>query len=514
MALDFVTLLVLNLIVDVINLAAMALLWRRHRNRYDGLGYWTAAMAVHVPGIAIVLARADLPLFFPAVLANGLLMSSTILMLMGFQRFTGIVTRQTHNIAIFAAYLLSLQYFSAVAPSIDARNICSSTLILVVNAQTCWLLFRKVPARMRRITAYAGLLMACYVAVSLVRIGILAAASREQAALGAGVADSVAIAGYIALHICLIIALSLTIVRRLTDDVLANEEKFAKAFELAPYALIITRGDDGRVVEVNAGFTGMFGLDRAGALGRTLPELLPPPVGGPALAAEALAAAGRGEKREITALRRSGEVMTGQLVSEDIVIDGQPHVLSTIDDVTEETRLRRRLEELAATDSLTGLPNRRRFAERFGIALPNARRHRTRMAVMSMDLDRFKSVNDSLGHAAGDAVLVEAARRLTENLRKADVVARFGGDEFVVLLTEVGGVADAARVAEKIVAAFRRPFEVQGRQVSLTASLGVAVYPDHGESLEVLLRCSDEALYATKQAGRDGVRMAGAEATG
>jgi diguanylate cyclase (GGDEF)-like protein/PAS domain S-box-containing protein len=506
MALDFVTLLVLNLIVDVINLAAMTLLWFRHRHRYRGLGYWTAAMAVHVPGIAIVLARAELPLFFPAVLANGLLMSSTILMLMGFQRFTGIVTRQTHNVAIFAAYLLSLHYFSAFVPSIDARNICSSTLILVVNAQTCWLLFRKVPVRMRRITAYAGLLMASYVAVSLVRIGILAASFRAAEPLGSGVADSVAIAGYIALHICLIIALSLTIVRRLTDDVLANEEKFAKAFELAPYALIIARRDDWRVVEVNAGFSGMFGLGRAEALGRTLPELLPPPGGG-LLPVQAFAAADRGEKREITALRRSGEVMTGQLVSEDIVIDGQPHVLSTIDDVTEESRLRRRLEELAATDSLTGLPNRRRFAERFGIALQNARRHRTRMAVMSMDLDRFKSVNDSLGHAAGDAVLVEAARRLTGSLRQADVVARFGGDEFVVLLTEVGGLEDAAGVAEKIVTAFRRPFELPGRQVSLTASLGLAVYPDYGEGLEVLLRRSDEALYATKRAGRDGYRV-------
>jgi len=512
MGLDFVTLLVLNLIVDIINLAAMTLLWFRHRNRYEGLGYWTAAMVVHVPGIAIVLARADLPLFFPAVLANGLLMSSTILMLMGFQRFTGVVTSQKHNVAIFAAYLLSLYYFSAFVPSIDARNICSSALILVINAQTCWLLFRKVPVRMRRITAYAGLLMACYVVVSLVRIAILAIFSREPETLGAGVADSVAIAGYIALHICLIIALSLTIVRRLTDDVLANEEKFAKAFELAPYAMIITRRDDGRVVEVNAGFSGMFGLGRAEALGRTLPELLPTPGGGPPLVVEAFAAAGRGEKREVQALRKSGEPMIGQLVSEEISINGEAHVLSTINDITEESRLTQRLAELAATDSLTGLANRRYFYERFEFARLNAVRHGARMAVLSMDLDRFKSVNDSLGHSAGDAVLVEAARRLTACLRQVDMVARFGGDEFVILLTEVHGGEDAALVAEKIVTAFRRPFDVQGRQAAITVSLGIAVYPDHGESLEDLLKRSDEALYAAKRAGRDGVSVAGAAA--
>ncbi len=155
-------------------------------------------------------------------------------------------------------------------------------------------------------------------------------------------------------------------------------------------------------------------------------------------------------------------------------------------------------------DSLTGLPNRRFFCERFEIARLETRRSQNHMAVLSIDLDRFKSINDGLGHAAGDDVLVEAAGRLTECLRKVDVVARFGGDEFVVLLPDVGGIEDACRVAEKIVETFRRPFDVLGTALALSVSIGIAVYPDHGQELDILLKGSDEALYRAKNAGHDG----------
>ncbi|MBF0529375.1 MAG: GGDEF domain-containing protein, partial [Deltaproteobacteria bacterium] len=211
-----------------------------------------------------------------------------------------------------------------------------------------------------------------------------------------------------------------------------------------------------------------------------------------------------GQSLEVHTLRKSGEAMIGQYSSEALVINGEECILSSIKDVTEESQMRQKLLDLATKDTLTNLPNRRLFYERFAIARLNAERRRFRMAVMSVDLDKFKAVNDGFGHAVGDAVLVEAAQRFLDCLRKVDVVARFGGDEFVILLTEIHEVEDAVHVANKVVAAFRKPFDALERRVEISSSIGIAIFPDHGIDLEELLRISDEALYQTKEAGRDG----------
>jgi len=343
------------------------------------------------------------------------------------------------------------------------------------------------------------------VATSLGRIAILTMLPPESGLARAGLADSVSVTSYLSLHIGLMISLAMTLTRRLLDEVLAQEEKFAKAFHSSPYALIIARREDDRIIEVNDGFSDIFGYSRQEALGRTLAELRLLPAGSPSQAhGYELTAPGDGKRREIHVARKSGEPMVGQLSSETLVINGEECVLSSIADITEESLLKRKLQELAVKDSLTGLPNRRFFYERFEIARHDAERRRTRMAVLSIDLDRFKSVNDGLGHAAGDAVLVEAAGRLTGCLRKVDVVARFGGDEFVVLLPEIDDINDASQVAGKIVEKFRAHFDVKGTSLAISASIGFAIYPDNGQDLTVLLKCSDEALYHVKRAGRDG----------
>jgi len=509
MILDFQTLLTLNFIVNVINFVAMALLWKRYGERYAGVSFWTHAMAVHVVGIGLIVFRGSLPLLISSVLANAFLMSSTILMFAGFQRFTGTVVRQTQNYIAFVLYVLLLYYYSTYEPRIEYRNICGAALIIFIDAQTCRLLFWKVSARMRQITFYAGVVMACYVVASMVRIVILLSFPRESAVLWSGLADSVSVTSYIALHICMIFALFLTIVRRLMDDVSANEAKFVTAFHLAPYGLVIARHGDLGVVEVNKGFCEIFGYSREEALGRPVMELLGvPDACDMPLGGAPFRGMGRGEKSELCTTRRHGEPLIGEIMSEEVAINGERYVLATINDITKESRLKKQLEELATRDSLTGLPNRRFFYEQFSLATLQAQRHRTRLAVMSLDLDQFKAVNDGLGHAAGDAVLIEAACRLSGCLRKIDLVARFGGDEFVVLLTDVSEVEDCVHVAQKIIRRFREPFEVQGRRLTTTASLGIALYPEHGQSLEELLNQSDAALYKTKQSGRDGYHIA------
>ena len=166
------------------------------------------------------------------------------------------------------------------------------------------------------------------------------------------------------------------------------------------------------------------------------------------------------------------------------------------------------LEALALHDPLTGLPNRRLLTDRMMVALANARRNKGAMAVVFIDLDGFKAVNTTLGHAAGDALLKMVAQRLVESLREVDTAARLGGDEFVVTLANVGGIEDAALVTQKLIEAVSRPYDLDGRKVTVTASAGIAVCPEHGADPGVLMNLADLALYEAKRRGRNCYRIA------
>lgn len=161
------------------------------------------------------------------------------------------------------------------------------------------------------------------------------------------------------------------------------------------------------------------------------------------------------------------------------------------------------LRSLAYHDDLTGLPNRSLYYDRLGLAIRHSSREKSRLAVLFLDLDGFKAVNDSLGHPSGDRLLVELADRIRGSVRAEDTVARLGGDEFIVLLPHVTGAADAARVAAKILDALRVPFLLDGREVSIGASVGVAVFPDDGLSAEDLVRKADREMYRAKDHRRD-----------
>jgi diguanylate cyclase (GGDEF)-like protein/PAS domain S-box-containing protein len=172
-------------------------------------------------------------------------------------------------------------------------------------------------------------------------------------------------------------------------------------------------------------------------------------------------------------------------------------------DVTELRETQDRLEQLARIDSLTGLPNRRQFDERIADGMARARRLGRSMAVMFLDIDHFKSINDSLGHAGGDAVLREFARRLLDSVRITDTVARLAGDEFVLLLEGMTSLADLDALADKVVASIRPAFDVAGNARAITTSAGIAVYDGSAIDAPGLLAQADRALYRAKQTGRD-----------
>ena len=167
----------------------------------------------------------------------------------------------------------------------------------------------------------------------------------------------------------------------------------------------------------------------------------------------------------------------------------------------------RALESLALHDPLTGLPNRRLLMDRLSLAIAHARRNKGNVAVMYLDLDGFKQINDTLGHDAGDTLLSLVAARLVGTVRQVDTVARVGGDEFVIALSELSHGKDVAELVSKVIEAVSQPYSIQGHGMNLTVSVGVSVYPTHGENVEALMKNADMALYEAKRSGKNDYRI-------
>jgi diguanylate cyclase (GGDEF)-like protein/PAS domain S-box-containing protein len=183
------------------------------------------------------------------------------------------------------------------------------------------------------------------------------------------------------------------------------------------------------------------------------------------------------------------------------------HVVGTVLDITPRKRAEDHLAYQSNYDELTGLPNRKLLADRLRQAMLQAQHGGTQLAVLYVDLDRFKAINDTLGHAAGDRFLRMVAPRLIEAVRETDTVARSGGDEFVIVLPDLASVRDAARSAERIIEAFGRPVPFEGRELYSSASIGISIFPDDGESPEELIRNADAALNRAKSGGNGKYRF-------
>jgi diguanylate cyclase (GGDEF)-like protein/PAS domain S-box-containing protein len=286
-----------------------------------------------------------------------------------------------------------------------------------------------------------------------------------------------------------------------------------RALASSSNGIMITRSDedDHSIVYVNPAFERITGYSADEVMGMEGRFLVRDDLAQPDL--EHIRSALR-EKREGSATlrnyRKDGSLFWNELhiaPVHDLAGGATTHFVSIINDISERVRYQHALEYQANHDSLTGLANRNLLGDRIEQAIAWAKRNNHVMGVMLLDLDHFKLINDASGHSAGDALLKEVANRLMACVRETDTVARLGGDEFVIILTDLPQPGDVDQIAEKILSTLSRPTEIAGREVFVTASIGVSLYPRDGDHGEILLRYADMAMYRVKEHGRNSVRQ-------
>ena len=250
----------------------------------------------------------------------------------------------------------------------------------------------------------------------------------------------------------------------------------------------------------------LFGYpDHRALLGRSIVELYDPPEQVRLVTMIFPVVKERGRWRgEASGMRRDGGLFPQEISL--TALEGQGMV-AVIRDITERTYAEEQIKHLAYHDALTNLPNRLLFKDRLTVALSHAQRDESRLAVLFLDLDRFKVINDSLGHNIGDQLLQSVAARVQSCVRESDTVARLGGDEFTLLLPGLLRPEDAAVVAQKILEALRYPFHIEGREFYITTSVGISSYPEDGVDAETLIKNADTAMYQAKEIGRDNYQL-------
>ena len=298
------------------------------------------------------------------------------------------------------------------------------------------------------------------------------------------------------------------VARNITEHKRIEEEliKLKKAVETSGEAIFLT-DREGIITYVNPEFTRLYGYSAEEVIGKTTPRILK---------------SGTMQPRDYenfwkTILNK--QIVRGEFVnkakdgrvlnidgSANPVFDNNGNIIGFLAiqrDISDRKKAEQHLDYLAYHDALTGLPNRSLFYDRLRQAVAQANRYKRIVAVMLLDLDKFKEINDTLGHNIGDLLLQAIAKRLTSYLRKVDTVSRFGGDEFAFIITEIIHVQGAERVTSKILASFFQPFTIDGHEISIGASLGVSLYPDHGDNVDELVKKADSAMYHAKDQGRN-----------
>ncbi len=541
--------------------AVIAPLWWYNRKRSPEIALWLIDYILQFMGLLLITLRDVIPDFFSIIVADIFLIGGTIILYIGLGRYVKKNIRQFHNYIMLAVFTAVQTYFTYIYPDGAWRTINLCIALFYICAQASWLMLRGADRSLRSATRTTGIVFAFFCLVSVVQVIVNLIVPETHTFIVSNLFGIFAVMMYQILFVALTFALFLMVSRRLSIELekkrLQREQEgriirtrlslleFAMTHSLDE-VLQKTLDEVGDLVESPIGFyhfveedqktlslqawstrtlnefckaegKGMhYAIDQAGVWTDcvlqkravihndylSLPHRKGMPEGHAAVIRELVVPIMRGGK--VMAILGVGN-KPSDYDEEDM------NTVSVLADVAWEITRRKKAEEqikhLATHDLLTDLPSLRLAKDRLSSALNLARRYKKGAAVMFIDLDGFKSVNDTLGHDVGDYVLKEVARRLLSSVRETDTVARVGGDEFLIIATEIQSPDNAAQIAEKVIRSVSQPIIINGRQATVGTSIGISLFPDHSEDMDNLIKLADEAMYKVKNAGKNNYRF-------
>ncbi len=494
-------------------LSILFFMWIKSRKFYEGVGWWVFQAAAQTLAFTVSFARFAFPAGYALSVGGAVFIGTLPALTHGMDIFAhrqeerGVSNRSVAADAVIALLLgLAFIALSLTDDYIDYLHLPLALAFLWFYARSAATLYRSVRnGRKGNVPAFAAFGSLSAIAASFFVLRLAFFKNNETGRYLEG-------AEYLALTAIVTItafAQILMLIGRVTSNLACEQLKIRTIFNAAPYSIIMTRYPDGTILECNERFCRYSGYRMGEILGRTSLEL--------GIWADASTRADlyrnvrdsgqyEGENRHFR--RRDGLTIPCYVSARMLSCDGESAVLTIIKDMTEIQRLNRKIEEMATLDHLTGLPNRRYFYDLAAGILARSVRAAERVAIVTAALDDFKRINDTYGQAQGDQILVETGSRIKAELREGDLLARFAGDEFVVLLSDIHRDEDILLVMDRIIKGFERTFEVAGVETRVSCSLGAASFPDQAGDLDALIALSDAMVHEAKIAGKRCYKLA------
>lgn len=488
------------------------------------------AMGATATGIGFVLLalRGLIPDLISIVVANTLLVVGATWQYHGNRAFQGLPRPSSWNWSLAVATAVLFIYFSYVSPNLAARIVIISLILAAFRFASAFVLIRPVSGQDYLVRWAIALTYATAAAFFVVRatVSLFIDPGNQNFMTTTGLVQTFAFIFEISLNAILGIGLPLLVLGRTHHLLEASERRYRNLSEWSPAPMGVHDGN--RLIYVNPAAIQLFGAKIAqDLLGKTIVELTHPDFR--QINAErgkvALETGRPNPMIEEKLLRLDGMPIDVELNSIPVLYEGKPAVQFAMNDITERKRMEDQVRQLAFHDPLTGLPNRRLLKDRLHLAMAASTRNQHFGAVFFLDLDNFKPLNDANGHEIGDLLLIEAARRLMDCVRATDTVARFGGDEFVVVIGELAdtrekSAASAHLIAEKIRTSLSTPYFLEHTTSegttsiahNCTASIGVALFFGQESRQDEIIGSADSAMYQAKASGRNRICVANAQA--
>ena len=499
--LDIRTLIVVATFVSIGSAAALILFWRSE-SRPNGAGFWAIGMSCLTIGGLLMFSRGSIPDFISIVVANTLYILGFLLILRGIRIFAGRPSLVFLDYFLLPTTAVLFYYFNYIDENINFRIIIASSTFVIICVTVVVTLLSEKNASWRHAGFAVATVFSLFGISHIIRVGIVLHTPFEYDDLmHTNVSSSLIFLGDIFIRGGTAITLIL-----MSNSTLESKLKIASFVVNQSASSIIMTDTTGTIQYVNPAFTEKTGYLPEDVIGKKTRILGSGerPIEESTAIWQALST-GNSWRGEFHNRKKDGELFweIGSIAPVKKRNGNITHYVAIKEDITELKHAEQRIRHMANHDVLTGLPTRRLLKDRLEIALVNAKRSETKVAILFIDLDGFKTVNDTLGHIVGDSVLKETADRLCFCVRETDTVSRVGGDEFCILLTNIKDKNNITIITDKLIKAVAAPFKYESGNINIGASIGIALYPDNGFSSQKLISLADKAMYQIKRQGKN-----------